>query len=157
MADEKKIEGCFILDSSVIIKWFCEEEGTKIALAFREGHIKGELEIIIPDLMLYEIANALRYNKSVNENDVKEAVNSLISLGIDIVVPTKEVMDEAISLAFKFDITLYDAYFIALAKVLQFTCVTADEKLVGKVKELSFIKLLKNFLVEDKNSKEKEK
>lgn len=145
MANEKKLEGGFILDSSVVIKWFCEEEDTQTALAFREGHIKGELEIVDPDLVLYEIANALRYNKSISENDVKGAVDSLLRLGIDIIVPTKEVTDEAVSLAFKYDITVYDAYFIALAKALQFTSVTADEKLYNKVKELLFVKLLKDF------------
>jgi len=148
MADESKLEGNFILDSSVVIKWFSEEEDTATALEFREGYIQGELEIVTPDLLLYEIANALRYNKNVNENDVKEAVDSLIKLGINIVVPTKDIMDSAISLAFKFDITLYDAYFLALAKELNFICVTADKKLYAKVKELVFVKLLEDFSVE---------
>lgn len=84
------------------------------------------------------------YNKNIDENNVKEAIDSIIKLGINLVVPTKEVMDLAISFAIKYDITVYDAYFLALARALDFACVTADEKLYQKVKELNFVKLLKD-------------
>ena len=72
MADESKLEGNFILDSSVVIKWFSEEEDTATALEFREGYIQGELEIVTPDLLLYEIANALRYNKMLMKMMLKK-------------------------------------------------------------------------------------
>lgn len=141
MADSKLKN--VVLDSSVVIKWFSEEEGTSISLELREKYINGELIIVVPDLLLYEIANALRYNKLLKENDVQEAVESIIRLGIDIIVPTKEIMDLAISLAFKYNLTLYDSYFLATAKTLHFTCVTADENMYKKVKELDFVCLLK--------------
>ncbi|MBI4981456.1 type II toxin-antitoxin system VapC family toxin [Candidatus Woesearchaeota archaeon] len=143
MANPEKLDNA-VLDSSVIIKWFSEEEDTDIALSLREKNINGELMIAVPDLSLYEVANALRYNPTIDEDNVKEAIDSIIALGINIVVPTKEVMDLAISFALKYDITVYDAYFIALAKVLDFACITADEKLYQKVKELNFVRLLKN-------------
>lgn len=144
--ERKKSEliGSYVLDSSVIIKWFCEEEATDLALKFREGFLKGDIDIIVPDLQLYEIANALRFNKNLNSSDVANAVNSLIDIGINIVVPTKDVISSAIGLAFQFDITVYDAYFIALAKELNYDFVTADENLHNKIKKLKFARLLKN-------------
>lgn len=60
MADAEKLDHA-VLDSSVIIKWFSEEEDTDIALSLRERNINGELMIAVPDLSLYEVANALRY------------------------------------------------------------------------------------------------
>ena len=143
MADEQKVEENFVIDSSIVIKWFCQEEDTEKSLFLREKYIQGELELVSPDLLLYEIANALRYNKNLSEEDVKEAAESILKLGINIIVPTKEVMDTAISLARKYDITVYDAYFLALAKVIKFTLVTADQKLHAKVKGKEPIKLLK--------------
>ncbi|MBI2653924.1 type II toxin-antitoxin system VapC family toxin [Candidatus Woesearchaeota archaeon] len=137
--------GNYVLDSSVIIKWFCEEEDTDLALQFREGFLKGSVDIIVPDLQLYEIANALRYNKKLKSADVSSAVNSLIDIGINIVVPTKDVISSALALAYQFDITLYDAYFIALAKELNYDFVTADDNLFDKIKKLKFVKLLSNF------------
>lgn len=137
-----------VLDSSVVIKWFSDEDATDKALAIREGYINGKIEIVVPDLLLYEIANALRYNKSLEAKDVKEAVDSIIKLGIDIIVPTKEVIDLAISFAFEYNITVYDAYFLSLASLLKFTCVTTDEKLYNKVKKLGVIVLLKDVEVD---------
>ena len=82
----------------------------------------------------------------MNSKDVASAVNSLVDIGVNIVVPTKDVISSAIDMAFLFDITFYDAYFIALAKELDYNFVTADEKLFDKIKKLKFAKLLKNLI-----------
>ena len=145
---KEELSGDFVLDSSVVIKWFCQEDGTDLALKFREGYVNGYVNIAFPDLVIYEIANALRYNQKVTEDDVKNSVNSILDLGIDIIVPTKNVTESAISLAFEYDITLYDAYFVALAKELGFEFVTADDNFYKKIKRLKFIKLLKNIQIQ---------
>lgn len=145
---EENLSGDFVLDSSVIVKWFCQEEGTELALKFREGHVSGYANIAFPDLVIYEIANALRYNQKITEEDARNSVNSLIDLGMEIIVPTKKVTESAISLAFEYDITVYDAYFVALAKELGFKFVTADENFYKKIKELKFVNLLKNFKIQ---------
>src|SRR3989338_3387568 len=129
-----------VIDSSVCIKWFCLEEETEKALSLRESHIKGTKILVVPDLSLYEIANALRHNKTLQEHDVQEAVESMFKLGIDIIVPTTEILNAAITLAFAFNITVYDAVFLALAKELSFECLTADEKLYQKTKTLGYVK-----------------
>lgn len=134
-----------VLDSSVIIKWFCQEEGTDIALGIREDFIEGTKTITTPDLSMYEIANALRYNKTITKEEIEEAVNSLIDLGINIIVPTKNVMKSAIDIAFDANITLYDAFFVALAKELGFSLVTADKSLFEKIKKFKFVVLLEDY------------
>ena len=53
-------------------------------------------------------------------------------------------MKTAIDMAYDYDLTIYDSYFIALAKDLNFMFVTADEKLYKKIKNLRFVKLLKD-------------
>ncbi|MBI2137665.1 type II toxin-antitoxin system VapC family toxin, partial [Candidatus Woesearchaeota archaeon] len=134
--ETKKLKGGYVLDSSVVIKWFCEEEGTEVALAVRNDFGMGNAKIAVPDLQLYEIANALRYNKKLNETDVVDAVNSLITMGIMIVAPTKRVMNAAISLSYDYDLTVYDAYFVALAQDLEFSFVTSDKTLYRKIEKL---------------------
>lgn len=84
-------------------------------------------------------------NKDIKKEEIRAAIESLIDIGISIIVPTKDVMKTSVEIAFEFDITVYDAYFIALAKVLKFTFVTADEKLYNKTKTLKFVKFLKGF------------
>ncbi len=110
-------------------------------MRYREMFINDEIEIVVPDLILYEIGNALRYNPSFNDEDVRLAVRSLIDLGINIIIPTTEILDMAINLAFKYDTTLYDSVYLALAEILNDTLVTADKNLYDKTKEKN-IKIL---------------
>lgn len=83
-----------VLDASVIVKRFSEEEGTGKALSLRENFTgKREIEginietIVAPNLLLYEIANALRYHPIFEEEDVIQALSSLYGIGIEILVP----------------------------------------------------------------------
>jgi len=48
-------------------------------------------------------------------------------------------------LAFRHDITIYDAFYIALATDLGYALVTSDMKLHQKVKQLDFVKFLSGF------------
>jgi predicted nucleic acid-binding protein len=132
----------YVLDASVVIKWFSEEEYTEKAVKLREDFFRGELELAVPDLLLYEVLNALRYNPDFDENDVVEAVDSLFDIEISIIVPTQHVIKTAINLAYSQKITIYDAFYIALAKDIEFILITADYKLYQKTKDLSFVKYI---------------
>jgi predicted nucleic acid-binding protein len=134
-----------VLDASVILKWFLEEEYSDIALKIRENFYKEIYRIIEPDFLLYEFVNVLRYNPVYTEEDVVKAVNSLIEADIDIVLPTVELLEVAVKIAKRYDVTVYDAIYIALAKLISGTYVTADKKLYEKVKELKFVKFISEF------------
>ena len=131
-----------VLDTSVILKWFTQENYSGVAVNIREDFYSGIHEIVEPDLLVYEFTNVLRYNPNYTTEDVVKAVDSLIEMGLDIVVPTAEVLKGAVTLAKKYDITVYDAVFVSLAKLIDATIITADEKLYGKVKELKFVKFI---------------
>lgn len=138
------IRGNFVVDSSVAIKWFTEEEHSEIALALREAYSLGEAEIAAPDLILYEVSNALRYNKAFHEEDVRESVDSILKLSIILTSPTQQIIGEALALAFQYNATFYDAYFLALAEAIKFVLITADGEFYEKVKERGTIKLLQD-------------
>jgi len=53
-----------VVDSSVVIKWFSDEEDTEKALKIREDFLKGKNIIAVPDIQIYEIANALSHELS---------------------------------------------------------------------------------------------
>lgn len=135
-----------VLDASVVLKWFLEEDDTEKALMIRWRLLRNLIEISVPDLLLSEVVNVLRYNPNYDSESTKEAVNSIIDLKIDIVIPSVQLYELAIDLAYKYDISVYDALYIALARDLDFELITADKKLFEKVKELTFIKLLSEYL-----------
>jgi predicted nucleic acid-binding protein len=134
-----------VLDTSVIGKWFKEETHSEIALKIREEFYQGKHEIVIPDLVLYELSNALRYDKEFNQELINAAIDSLIDMELDIVLPTEEIIKKAISLALEYDITVYDAIFLSLSQMIDAIFITADEKFYQKVKKLKYTKFLKNF------------
>lgn len=118
-----------ILDASVILKWFVDEDDSPAALRFREELYNGERQIVVPDLLLYEVANALRYNRTFSSEEIGEAVGSLFGMNMEIVAPTTSLLAKASKMALELELTCYDAVYLALADELGFEFVTADEKL----------------------------
>jgi predicted nucleic acid-binding protein len=102
-------------------------------------------EIVEPDLLLYEFTNVLRYNPIYTAEDVEKAVDSLIETDFDVVLPTVEMLKDSADIAKKYDITVYDAVFVSLAKLIGAIFVTADKKLYEKIKELKFVKFITEF------------
>ncbi len=139
------MRGAYVLDACVIIKWFCNEELTEVAIRFRDELINGNIEIIVPDLLLYELSNALRYNPNFDEKDVKDAIESIFSSEIRILVPTSQVLKRSVEYAYKFDISLYDSYYVAMAKELDVIFITSDARLYNQIRTLNFVKSLEEF------------
>ncbi len=104
--------------------------------------MEGNIEIVVPDLILYEISNALRFNRAFDLDDVSNAINSLFDMDIEIMVPTREILKEALGFTFEYNITAYDASYVAFAKELGCDLITADRKMVDRLSELNFVKLL---------------
>lgn len=131
-----------ILDASVVVKWFSEEEYTEKALEIRERIRMGEERVVVPDLLLYELANALKYNPSFDANDVSDALTSIFDMDLEIVTPIPEIINLAVALAFEYNITVYDAFYIALAKDLELTFITADRRLCERVRGLDYVEFI---------------
>ncbi|MEW6482686.1 MAG: type II toxin-antitoxin system VapC family toxin [bacterium] len=135
----------YILDASVIVKWFIEEDDTKKAKALMDGHIRGRFVLIMPGLLIYEVSNVLKMSGGFSEDEIHESIQRLYDLGLEIVAPLPNIVHPPIALMFKRKISFYDAFYVSLADMLGFEFITADERLYTKVRDLSFVKLLRNF------------
>jgi predicted nucleic acid-binding protein len=126
----------FVLDTSVVVKWFSEydEDDLDKALRLRNGILERRCSVTVPDLIFYELANALRYNPRFLVEDVKDAMDSVINMEFDVKGIEPDVMTSAIEIGFKFNVTLYDAYFMALSQKENMPFVTADYKFAKRVK-----------------------
>jgi predicted nucleic acid-binding protein len=118
-----------VLDSSIAIKWFVDESDSKEAVELLKRLNEKKVTIIVPDLILYEIANSLRWNPKFNQEDIEEALRDIAGFGLQINAPTFVLLKNAISLAYTTECTVYDAVFLALAKNHECALVTADQKL----------------------------
>lgn len=126
----------WVIDSSVIVKWFNpEEQDHQLAIAVRDSHINELTMGVIPDLAMYEVVNALRHNSQYDAQEVAAAVAEMGTLGLDIVPFQLDILLRASELAFDMGATVYDCYFAALAEHLDVPLVTADEKMMRQLRD----------------------
>ncbi len=126
----------FVLDTSVILKWFSEHDENDLgqALQLRQSVLDRTVLFVVPELLFYELGNALRYHPHFSIKDVQQATHSVFEMGLDVRGVDEQVMGEAISLAFKHNLTVYDAYFLALSRKESKPFITADYRFIGRLK-----------------------
>jgi predicted nucleic acid-binding protein len=134
-----------VLDTSVVAKLFLKEEGSEIAIAFKNSHIKGEIDIVMPPLVKYELMNTLRY-KGFTKQEIIEALEVIRDYGFLILELEDMVINKVAEISVDYDISAYDATFIAFAHDISATMYTADRKLLKKVNEIKFVKHFGEFV-----------
>jgi predicted nucleic acid-binding protein len=126
-----------VVDTSVAIKWFFDESGSSQARSLLRGQTVGA-----PDLLYYEFANYLCMKDFVTAEEARRFVDQLYAMPLQIFLLPQKGLRRTVELAKRFRLTSYDASFVALAEALDVELVTADAKLVQKLKSFSFVKLL---------------
>lgn len=136
----------FVIDASVAVKWFSgtEEDDLDLALKLQGLHLKRGCLLTAPDLLVYEVVNALRYNPHFKQRDTELAFQSLQKMHLGLIVPGVKEIERAIALAYRNKITFYDAAYLALAQERQLFFVTADLKFYQKVEDLPQVLLLRD-------------
>ncbi len=120
-----------VLDASAIAKWFLIEKETDYMKRIRNEIASKKLEAHVPDLIFIELANVLRYS-NLSENDVELGIKAAMQIGL-VLHRFEELIYDAIKIAFKNDITIYDALYVSLSNCLEAPLITYDEILLKKV------------------------
>lgn len=138
----------FTIDSSVIIKWFYENnEGDLKQANFFYNKSKDGCDIIVaPDLLIYETLNFFKSKKDVANDDVFAILNEIHNT-VSIYGIGNNLFKKAFKIARDNNITIYDSIYISLSTELAIPLVTADIKLYETVKKKNFdIIILKDFI-----------
>jgi predicted nucleic acid-binding protein len=123
-----------VVDASTATKWFVEETDSDKASLLKTAHETGRLQLSAPDLLVYEVTNALNYNPKMTTNDLMHGIRRLLELDLDLIPPKSELAAETARTARKHGVSAYDASYIALADIIGTNCVTADGKLYRKLR-----------------------
>jgi predicted nucleic acid-binding protein len=110
----------------VAAKWFLEEPHTPEAVALRDAHAAGRIRLLAPMLLLYEVANALRYHPRVGSEWLSVHIADLVALDIGLEPPDEVAMEAAVRCAYRTGVAIYDAAYLALAERIDAVLVTAD-------------------------------
>jgi predicted nucleic acid-binding protein len=125
-----------VVDANVAAKWLLPAAGEDLleqANRLVALHVTRELQLLAPDLIEAEIGNVLW--KAVRRHRISqaEAANSLqrfTALAIQ-VIPTSDLLGQALQIAVVCDRSFYDSLYVALALATKTELITADERLVN--------------------------
>lgn len=112
-----------VVDASVALKWLVAEGGSDLAAALRPNS-----ELIAPDLLLAEVANALWKKvrrREMEPEDADLAIQLLQRVNVDF-RSSRPLVRPALALAREIDHPVYDCIYLALARAEQCALVTAD-------------------------------
>lgn len=136
MPSSRQPEG-LVLDSSVVVKWYLQEEDSDKALEILRKVIDGEIAVLIPDLVFYEVANALISSGLYGADQISRYLEALAALDFVVADFDLNYLHAAVETSAECRMAIYDSYFVALADLESLRLVTADEEAVRKTRCLS--------------------
>ncbi|MCH1771171.1 MULTISPECIES: type II toxin-antitoxin system VapC family toxin [Metallosphaera] len=135
-----------VVDASVVVKWFANEEYSDESVLLKEAYARGLEDLSAPCILPFEVLNGLRYTYGLGERELEEVGKILEDFQFTL-YGFESFIKDAVHLSSVYGITVYDASYVALGKILGQTVYTADEKLLRKVKELGFVVHIRDYRV----------
>lgn len=134
-----------VIDSSVALKWFLDDEaGISAARGILSECLSETMNILVPSHFHSEVGNglimALR-RKRVEEIRFKEAWKDFIMIPFSCVPWSHPLCNMTIDFALQTGLTFYDAAYIALAKVEEVSIFTGDRDISEAAKKLNLLPL----------------
>ena len=129
-----------VVDASVVLGWLLEEPGRSGDAL--EAHVSGAEPLVAPELLQYEIANALVRGAGLPGDLARQAYANFEALAIETYSLDTPEYDATIALAAERRLTVYDASYAVLARALGCRLVTADRKLARALERLDLVELV---------------
>lgn len=122
-----------VIDANVLIKFYVPEGLFQKAEHLLNDAERGKIALVAPDLIYSEVGNILWKKCRLNEltiTEIREISDAVATLPL-ITEPLKPLFPLAVDMGIEFNITVYDATYVALAKLYNTKLVTADKKLTS--------------------------
>jgi len=131
----------YVVDASVALKWYVQRGESDVAKAFAllDAYDREQCVLGAPELLFWEVANALALGHRLKLDAVSEALAHLRSVDLQLRSLQWTTLQRAVEIAATTDATVYDAYYLALALETGSVLVTADEKFLRKARRYAGI------------------
>ena len=129
-----------VIDESVAIKFYVPEILSDNAWEILTRATDGEIVLYAPDLIYPETGNILwkkLRRQELTSEEVDEIVDAIADLPLRI-EPSKPVLPLAVSISCYSGITVYDAMYVAMARIYETQMITADKKLIDSLTKTEF-------------------
>lgn len=136
-----------VIDTSVAVKWLNQDNEKFLDKADQilDDVKKGNVELFAPELLKYELGNALLFGKKIAFKDFKNLQQIFYSIPITFIKEDQILANASYLLAQNLEITYYDSTFLALTQQLNAVLVTENIKHQGKSKKIK-VTPLKEYL-----------
>ncbi len=134
-----------VLDTSVVAKWFFEEEGSDRADLLLQEFAQGTARAIVPSSLFSELASVfwVRRRDGLTEGEAQAFWGELVHFPLDIIQVSHQLLFEVLAFSFREQVSPYDATFVVLARKLECDLITADGVLWRKIQgTCPWVKLL---------------
>lgn len=124
-----------VVDANVVLAWTLDRPYSASALALRNASAN---RLTAPDLLIHEVGNALGYyvRNEVLSLDQAERAYAHIPVFMDL-VPGEHLKHAALRLAVETGHSIYDCFYLALARSANVALVTADDRLATVAKRVA--------------------
>lgn len=137
----------YILDTSIVFKWYHQENEDNVdkAIYFYEQLNENKIIIISPGLMCYELLNGFRSKLEIHEDVIDEIIKEIYDI-LFIVNLDRILFKKAFTISRAINQSFYDSVFIALSEELNAPLVTADKRLYKNARDNDYnVILLSDF------------
>ena len=116
-----------MIDASVVLKWFREEEGTVEALALRAACESGDVDVAVPHLLGLEVINVAGRSWGWDAEALDGLAETLDAMPWQVVDPATPRVARWVAAG----LSAYDATYVALAEQTGRRVVTTDAQMLG--------------------------
>jgi predicted nucleic acid-binding protein len=120
----------WVLDTSVVVKWFLDEPDSERAEPYLEALELGGGDVVVPSSLPYEVGNTLwvRRRDALDRQIAGAMLDRFLELPLHY-VPAEELLAASLAIAYDLEVSPYDGVFVALAEKLDCKLITADRSL----------------------------
>ena len=129
-----------VIDASVAIKWFVEEELADEATAL----LREATSFYAPDLIIPEVTNVAWRKLVLGQisREQAEKIAQAIHRSPLKIIPSSSLHERALGIAIEVQHSVYDCFYLALAESLGTVVITADRRLGRKLANSTFSSLV---------------
>ena len=121
------------VDASVALKWFLPEErlADEALAIIRDGS-----GLIAPDILVAEVCNGAWRSARLGRigQDQVDEIAAILPRIFEALIGAASLAPRAVAIAAAIDHPVYDCLYVALAEVRQVPLITADARLLGKLR-----------------------
>jgi len=137
-----------VIDANIALSWVLSDEpSSKAILRLLDDFIAEKVRLIAPSLWEYEVHNVLRVSIArdrINEQQAQRASQSLLKLRIEL-YEFRPLLIDAWNLALAYNLSIYDASYLALANQQRCEFYSSDRQLIKAAQKSGLIHLPEEF------------